>query len=307
MCQLFPPLIMIKLIADSGSTKTDWWMSDETTQKQMRWQSHGLNPSLMDDAQLIEILMSEVRVKILDFCNDVRLLSSNCGDDVFVHQLFFYGSGCRPEQFERMRQLLSTTLTAREVHVASDLLGAAKALCGNAEGVVCILGTGSASALYNGADFVQSTPSLGYILGDEGSGTSLGKHLIADVMKQQLPEHICKAFEAEYHLGVAEIIQHVYREPNPNRYMAQFTHFLAKHISDSSVHTFVEKEFTLFFERNIVAYNRPSLQIHFIGSVAAVFAHQLQAAAERMQLQVGTIAKAPLDVEGAVARMGNLS
>ena len=183
---------MIRVLVDSGSTKTDWMIQNEKTQKLLRWQTRGINPSLMNDTQIIEILVSEVRPKILNFLqfslDDASMKSENSRDDSLktsvsstsslVHSLRFYGSGCRPEQCERMQHLLSTTLMAQDVVVASDLLGAARALCGNQSGIVCILGTGSASAHYNGESFEQSTPSLGYILGDEGSGTSLGKHLL---------------------------------------------------------------------------------------------------------------------------------
>jgi len=203
---------MIRVLADSGSTKTDWIIKNVLTGEQLRWQTRGINPSLMDDTQIIEILVSEVRTRVskfIDLSQDVSTMksffldestsfSSISSEKPLVSKLSFYGSGCRPEQCVRMQHLLMTSVPAQNVYVASDLLGAARALCGSTEGIVCILGTGSASAHYDGESFVQSTPSLGFILGDEGSGTSLGKHLLSNVLKKQLPEYICGLFLREY-------------------------------------------------------------------------------------------------------------
>lgn len=329
---------MIKVLADSGSTKTDWIIQNEATGQQQRWQTRGINPSLMNDTQIIEILVSEVRPKMSQFLEEqpeLRLKNSENSNkkseisgksseissmksDFFesnaqhspissqqslVHGLSFYGSGCRPEQCERMGHLLSTTLSAKNVYVASDLLGAARALCGTNEGIVCILGTGSASAHYDGQTFVQSTPSLGYILGDEGSGTSLGKHLLSNVLKAQLPESVCALFRKEYPISIPEVIQRVYREPNPNRFLSKFTHFLSKHLAEPSVEALLVEEFSNFFSRNIIAYQRPDLEIHFVGSVAAVFAAQLRKAASKFGLKIGQITKAPLDTADVFSTM----
>lgn len=329
---------MIRVLADSGSTKTDWIIRNEATSQQQRWQTRGINPSLMNDTQIIEILVSEVRPKMSLFLEGQSELSSKNSEkseekseisennselssmksDFFesnaqdspissqqplVHGLSFYGSGCRPEQCERMGHLLSTSLSAENVYVASDLLGAARALCGTNEGIVCILGTGSASAHYDGQTFVQSTPSLGYILGDEGSGTSLGKHLLSNVLKAQLSDRVCTLFRKEYPISISEVIQRVYREPNPNRFLSQFTHFLSKHLAEPSIEALVVEEFSDFFARNILAYQRPDLEIHFVGSVAAVFSAQLRKAASKFGLKIGQIAKAPLDRKDVFSTM----
>ena len=144
---------------------------------------------------------------------------------------------------------------------------------------------------------------MGYILGDEGSGTSLGKHLLSNVLKRQLPENVCALFRDEYPISIPEIIQRVYREPNPNRFMSQFTHFLFKHLDEPSVEALVIEEFIQFFSRNILAYNRPELSLHFVGSVAAVFSAQLHQAASQFGMKIGQIAKAPLDREGVFDTM----
>lgn len=290
---------MFQLIADSGSTKTDWAFFAPDSPPQ-RFKTSGMNPSLMDDETIVRLLRTEVLPELHRLLEDYLpqsaetslLLSSH---EKLINEIRFYGAGCRPEQEVRMGRLLGKWLRAHRVSVASDLQGAAHALCGTQEGIVCILGTGSGSALYDGARFVQSTPSLGYILGDEGSGASLGKHLIADVFKQQLPPHICQAFIEMYQLDVATAIQHIYREEAPNRYMAKVTHFLADYREEESIQDFLIREFRLFFRRNIQPYNRPDLKVNFVGSIAAVFTQELKSAAQVEGFEVGKIIASPLD------------
>lgn len=277
---------MTQLIADSGSTKTDWLLHSPTGQQQ-RFKSAGMNPSTMHDDYLLHMLQEEVAPQL-----KAALKSSGSSH---IQRLTFYGAGCRPEQTARMQRLLETALSCSEVAVHSDLLGAAHALCGTEEGIVCILGTGSGSAVYDGSHFVQSTPSLGYILGDEGSGTSLGKHLLADILKAQFPPHIVEAFQAKYHIDVAKAIQMVYREATPNRRLAQFTYFLNEHREEASIQAFIIGEFELFFRRNILPYERKEWPIHFVGSIAATFRTELQQAAERLGLKLGKIVQSPLD------------
>lgn len=277
---------MHQLIADSGSTKTDWLLHS-TTGQQQRFKSAGMNPSTMNDDYLLHVLREEVAPQL-----NAALYAT---DETQIQQLTLYGAGCRPEQVERMQRLLQTALPCREVAVHSDLLGAAHALCGTEQGIICILGTGSGSAVYDGSRFVQSTPSLGYILGDEGSGASLGKHLIADILKAQFPPHIIEAFQAKYHIDVAKAIQMVYREATPNRRLAQFTYFLSEMREEASIQDFITREFELFFCRNILPYERKAWPIHFVGSIAATFRSELEQAASTLGLKLGKIVQSPLD------------
>lgn len=290
---------MFQLLADSGSTKTDWAFIAPHAQPQ-RFKTSGMNPCLMDDATLVTLLQTEVwpnlqRVIESFFLLNALSTSLLANNKEIVDEIRFYGAGCRPEQEERMQRLLAEHLRAKSVHVASDLLGAAHALCGSSEGIVCILGTGSGSALYNGDRFVQSTPSLGYILGDEGSGASLGKHLLADVLKQQLPKHLCQAFLSVYQIDVATAIQRIYREPAPNRYMASFTHFLLEYRAEEAIQSFLKREFRQFFYRNIRPYHRSDLKVNFVGSIAAVFKDELMAAAKAEGFEVGKVIASPID------------
>lgn len=291
---------MIKLLADSGSTKTDWLLQSNQGLRH-RFLTSGMNPSLMDDDTLVHLLRTEVVPALSTgleefFLDDVETYRHLHSHDKLIDEIAFYGAGCRSEQEGRMARLLCGYLRGHHATVASDLLGAAHALCDTHEGIVCILGTGSGSALYDGARFVLQTPSLGFILGDEGSGASLGKHLLANVLKGVFPPHICSAFIDTYQMDVGTAIQHVYREKAPNRYMAQFTHFLAEHRKESSIRQFLIDEFRLFFSRNIRNYGRPDLKVNFVGSISAVFQEELTEAATAEGFQVGVVERSPIDV-----------
>lgn len=282
------------MIVDSGSTKTDWALLS-ANRLLCRIQTSGINPSLMSNERIEQILTKELLPALLD--------SGEYSSQETLTEIMFYGAGCRPEQQERMSSLLSKPLSAQTINIASDLLGAAHALCARQAGIVCILGTGSGSALYDGEKFIHSTPSLGYILGDEGSGGSLGKHLLADVFKGLLPVHLCQDFLATYSIDLAALIQHVYREPSPNRYLAQFTPFLVRHRHEESIHDFLINEFRAFFQRNIRSYKRPDLAVNFVGSIATFFADELSEAAQIEGFQIGHIVRSPLDnlIEQALA------
>lgn len=278
---------MIRLIADSGSTKTDWLLHPADGGKAERFQTSGLNPCLMSDDAIRSVLAGEV-IPHLSAENTSKM-------DVNIDNVYFYGAGCRPDQTERMASLLRAELHAEGAEVASDLLGAARALCGRAEGIVAILGTGSGSAVYDGERFVAQTPSLGYVLGDEGSGAVLGRRLVGDVLKGCAPAHIIEAFHAEFGQSIDDVIRRVYREPGANRYLAQFTHLLSRHSDDEYVHGLVVNEFCNFFVRNIRAYHRPDMSVNCVGSIAHYFARELEEAALSTDCKVGKIIQSPVE------------
>lgn len=270
---------MYLLVADSGSTKTDWLLHNTTDNTTLSFQSSGLNPCLMDDAEITKKLTEEVRPQI-----ETATLSPI---------VYFYGAGCRPDQVDRMTRLLAATLGAEVKIVASDLLGAARALCGDDEGIVAILGTGSGSAVFDGQRFTKQTPSLGFILGDEGSGAVLGRRLLGDIFKRQLPDYIVSDFEVQFGTTIEEAIRCVYREPNPNRYLAHFVPFLEAHLQEPAIHNLVVNEFRSFFTRNILPYNCTSLPVNFIGSIASIYHLQLKEAATACGCKLGKILRSP--------------
>jgi N-acetylglucosamine kinase-like BadF-type ATPase len=271
----------MKLIVDSGSTKTTWLLQSALPEPSSEFHTLGINP-VRDDEQAVRAVVAEAAAK--------------CGEAARkVTSVYFYGAGCIEPYSEVVRKaLLEVFPEADNLLVESDLLGAARALCGHQEGIACILGTGANSCLYDGCDIVSHTPALGWILGDEGSGAVLGRLLVGDVLKRQLPEAICAAFFARFHLTQADLIERVYRQPLPNRFLASLVPFLAEHVEEESVHKLLVCEFRRFLVRNVLAYGRPDLAISFVGGVASHFREQLQEAVEAEGYRLGRIEAEPV-------------
>ena len=186
--------------------------------------------------------------------------------------------------------------SAGKVEVASDLLAAARAVCGREPGIACIMGTGSNSCYYDGEKVVMNVSPLGYILGDEGSGAVLGKLLVGDVLKKQLPEYLCEKFMREYNLDYTTIITSVYRKPAANRFLAQFAPFLEHNIEEPAIHAIVLRSFTDFFTRNVASYpGYKELPCNFVGSIAFCERKVLQEAADALGITIGTVIKDPME------------
>lgn len=280
------------LIADSGSTKTTW-VCIEKNGKQAKLQpvtSLGINP-VRDSEEVVEKAIERARENLYQ-------QAQTDADAPFspdsVTEVYFFGSGCIPPYSTTVKRILQRTYQHANVLVESDMLGATLALCGHNEGIACILGTGSNSCLFDGKKVVAQTPALGFILGDEGSGASLGKHLVSDILKHQLPAHIQQAFHEETGLTQAEIINRVYRQPQPNRFLASLTPFLERHINETEVRTLVIQEFRNFLNRNVRNYNRPDLPIHFVGGITASFHAELEEAIHLEGMQMGYIQSNPI-------------
>ena len=266
------------LIADSGSTKTDWALVSDQSSAVVATQ--GISPVHQSDAQIRQILTDE-------------LLPQLSATD--VDAVYFYGSGVRSDKEAPMASLLQGLFSAAgAVEAHSDLLGAARALCGHKEGVACILGTGANSCLYDGSQVVQNTSALGYILGDEGSGAVLGRALLNGLYKGVLSKEIKDIFENETGLTLNEVIERVYRQPLPNRFLASLAPFIHRHLDDSGIRLMVISCFCEFFSKNIKSYNRLDLPVGFVGSVAWYFSDELREAAEMTGFSVGTILQSPI-------------
>ena len=269
------------LIADSGSTKTDWCLCNQGAIVQ-NIQTQGINPYHQTEEAIEEVLRKELLPQFEAQSSQPRVI--------------FYGSGCANETAcNRIKEALFKVLGSEDVTVHSDLLGAARALCGHEEGIACVLGTGSNSCLYNGKEITANTPPLGYILGDEGSSAVLGRRLVGDCLKNQLPEAIRDEFLAEYQLTQEIILEQVYRQPLANRFLASLTPFLSKHREVPEVHKLLVESFTDFFVRNVKQYRRPWLPIHFVGSIANAFPAELKEAAESLGMELGTILQSPME------------
>lgn len=269
------------LTVDSGSTKTDWAFSSPRGLKVFKTQ--GINPCHQTPDVIADILRNELISQTADF------------PGMEVEELYYYGAGCATQSIcTQMAATLRDFFPNAAISVESDMLGAARALCGHSEGVACVLGTGSNSCLYNGQTIVDQVPSLGYILGDEGSSVALGKQLIGDCLKRQLPESVCKEFMERYELTKDIIIENVYRKPMPNRYIAGFAPFLYEKRSIPEVHKLLIRCFSEFFSRNVINYHKPWLPVHFVGSLAANFSQELAETAESVGMTIGKIEASPL-------------
>ena len=206
----------------------------------------------------------------------------------------FYGAGCTPAKQPLLKQLLAKVLPAARIDVESDLVGAARALCGMDSGIACILGTGSNSCFYKEGLIADNVSPLGFILGDEGSGAYLGKRLVGDLLKGQLPAALKDEFLQTYHLTPADIIERVYRQPLPNRFLASLSPFIHAHIEMPEVRELVADSFRSFIHRNVMQYDYLEHPIHFVGSVAWHYRDILRHTAQEMSLTVGNIVQSPM-------------
>lgn len=267
------------LIADGGSTKTDWSLVDGN-QEIGRLQTRGINPFYQTE----EEISAEIREQLLPRITDCGAIASVC----------FYGAGCAfPEKNEMLRRSIRRVLPV-PVEVGSDLLAAARALCGDRPGIACILGTGSNSCLYDGKEIVKNISPLGFILGDEGSGAVLGKRLVGDVLKNQLPLALREAFFAESGLTPAIILEKVYKQPFPNRFLASLSPFLLRHIEEPAIRRLVGDSFRSFFARNVMQYDCRNHLVHLTGSIAWHYQSLLKEIAREFNLRLGTIEQSPL-------------
>lgn len=273
---------MKHLLADAGSTKTDWLLQDEQGETQ-RFHTDGMNPSLLTDDEIYHILTSQL----------LPLLGES-----IVDKVEYYGAGCRGEASVRMQNILCKVVGAQNITVDSDMLGAARMLCGQKAGIVCILGTGANSCLYDGQQIVLQTPALGFILGDEGSGAVFGRRLISDVFKGQLPDDLCQKFRLEYPLTMDELIRRVYRTPAPNQFLASFTPFLSKYMYRIEIQKIIKDEFRRFIGRNVLAYlpnAEAQIPLYFVGSIASVFQELLSEVVSEYNLTLGKVVRHPID------------
>jgi len=272
------------LIADGGSTKTDWLLVSSSGRLEIR--TRGINPFLLSEEEIQGVFRAELLPRLPEM----------------PRKVCFYGAGCRDAGLLSMRRALSVVLGIDEscCEAHSDILGAARALCGRESGVACILGTGSNSCLYDGDGIVRNVSPLGYVLGDEGSGAVLGRRLLGDVLKRQLPEEICRKFFERYPgMEPSEIIRRVYREPLPNRFLASFAPFLGENKQQPEIRKLIIDEFERFFHRNVAQYHRPDLPVNFVGSVAFFLRVELQGVAANLGYRIGRILRTPIEALAA--------
>lgn len=266
------------LIADSGSTKTEWRTIGKDG-KISQFRTDGLNPYFTDAHQAKALLMEQLLPQM----------------EAAVEKIYFYGAGCRMQsKKDLVRDWLKGVFPATQVEVESDMLGAARALCGGKQGIAVILGTGSNSCLSDGKNITSMQVSLGYILGDEGSGNHLGKMLLRSFFNNELPSGIADAFNLQFGLTLDEALEHVYRKPFPNRYLASFAPFVFRHRNNPVMSKKILEVFDEFVVRYLLRYDGVrELPVHFTGSIAYYFVDFLRASAEKHHFKIGTVTESP--------------
>ena len=256
------------LVADSGATKTDWCLIDKKGERRA-FTTIGLNPTYLVDGSVLD-------GEIACLAEDMR-----CADK--VRKVFFYGAGCSDEE-NRQKIAKSTArhFVNADTEVFTDLLGACRACCGNADGIVGILGTGSNSCVYQKGEIVANIPSAGYMLGDEGSGTYIGKQLLKKYLTARMPSDI----EAEFrdfinNLSRSEILDIVYRQPSPNKFFASLTPFALNNDRNAFINTLLGDCMDDFFENQICLYNTELKDLYMVGSVASILEKELRECAAK--------------------------
>lgn len=274
--------MIYNLIADAGSTKVSWAITDTEGNEIKRFATDGLNALLATDEELAAMVTSVL---------------SQIPENSEAHEIHYYGAGCATEEIcSRISSALADRLNPHSSEVQSDLLGAARSLLGRDGGIACILGTGSNSCLYDGEKIVHNVPSLGFILGDEGSGAALGKRLLTDTLKGRLPRPVTEKFIETYKITTAEVLDRVYRRQAPSKWLASFVPFLSENIWNPYIYSLIRKEFENFLTRNVSAYQGSrTLPISFTGGIAYNFADVLRQTGESHGYKIGRITAQPLD------------
>lgn len=267
------------LIADSGSTKTDWCLLHNNKKKHIITQ--GLSPYFLNQVQISEVIKKDLAPKMKNIVPD---------------EIFFYGTGCsNPDNALIVKRAIREHFKT-SVKVDHDLMGAAKGLCGREKGIACILGTGSNSCFYNGKKIVKNSPGLGYVLGDEGSGAYLGKKVIQYYLYNTFDEDLMERFKAKFNTSAVEILEAVYKKPLPNRYLAGYAIFLAENRGHFMVENIIEDGLNDFFFNHIYKYRESwSMPLHFIGSIAYGFKDVLKDLCDSYELQLGRVLKNPME------------
>ena len=269
----------MQLIADSGSTKVDW-------------------RAIKDDGSIVEISTEGINPVFITPEEIVKILSQKLLPVIGpgVKNVYFYGAGVvSPQLIATLSESFKKVFPESETFAASDVLAAARALCGHNPGIACIMGTGSNSCFYDGENIAKNVRAGGFILGDEASGGVLGKKLISDFIKGLLPAHIQTEFDKRYDLDYMKVVEKVYKQPMPSRFLASFAPFINEFIADPYMENLVNTSFDEFFKRNISQYDYKNHTVNFVGSIAYYFKDKLVAAAERNGMKVGRVLKTPIE------------
>ena len=269
----------LTLIADGGATKTEWCLLSNGRRKTFFTQ--GISPYFLSSQQITQLVTTELLPRI---------------KNVIIADLFYYGTGCFDLKNARMvKEALRNVFPGAHIEVGTDLLGAARSLCGSEKGIACNLGTGTFSCYYNGKKIVKSRPGPGYVLGDEGSGAYLGKKVLQYYLYEIFDEDLYYRFDKKYNTNRDEILQHVYKEPFPNRYLASFALFLAENRGHYMIENILEDGINDFFFYHLCKYPEVwKSPVNFVGSVAYGFKDVLEQLCQSYEFELGKVLKNPM-------------
>lgn len=269
------------VVADSGATKAHWRVMDESG-LMASFDTDGLNPFHINPNQYARIIGSSIP-------KNVKQES--------VTKLFFYGAGCATEQMaKQVEQGLKSFFTAAHVEVYSDILGAARALFGSSSGLVVILGTGASVGFYNGEEVERKTPSLGYAIGDEGSGAFLGKELLKHWLYGDLSTETAKELHTFCPLELSEILENIYSKPNAAKFLAGYVPFIAKHSHFPDIDNLLKFSFKQLVANHLDKYPQlKKIPVGVVGSVGYIFANYVKAAIENAGGSLHNIIRYPID------------
>ncbi len=270
----------VTLIADSGATKAEWCLVNNKNKQTIFTQ--GISPYFLSSEQ-IELLLQK---ELLGQLNKTR-----------VDELYYYGTGCaNPENAESVKKALLRLFPAAKIVVHTDLMAAARSVCGHEKGIACILGTGSNSCYYNGKKIIRNSPGLGYVLGDEASGAYLGKKVLQHYLYHTFDEDLRSRFDAHFVTTPVEILDSIYKKPLPNRYLATFTMFLAENRGHYMVENIIEDGLNDFFFIHLCKYAEIwKHPVSFVGSVAKGFSDVITQLCSSYEFELGTILKNPME------------
>ncbi|HEY0354572.1 MAG TPA: N-acetylglucosamine kinase, partial [Flavisolibacter sp.] len=244
--------------------------------------TQGISPYFLDTGQITELVNRELAPQLRN---------------ASIDQVYYYGTGCaNPENAKSVKKALQKVFPGTGVDVQTDLMAAARAVCGNEKGVACILGTGSNSCYYNGKKIVRNSPGLGYVLGDEGSGAYLGKKVIQYYLYNTYDEDLRARFDARFVTTPVEILDHVYKQPFPNRYLATFAMFLAENRGHFMIENIIEDGLNDFFFQHLCKYPEVwKTPVNFVGSVAYGFRDVISDLCASYEFELGTVLKNPME------------
>ncbi|PIF43120.1 N-acetylglucosamine kinase-like BadF-type ATPase [Chryseobacterium sp. 52] len=269
-------------IVDSGSTKSDWVILDDFKKVFLKTETIGFNPNFINR----ELIVPEIEK------NSSLILVKNS-----ITKIFFYGSGCGVKKnCETIEEELRKIFTKAEIVVKEDLMAAAYAAYSGKPAVVCILGTGSNSCYFDGENLAIKLPSLGFLIGDEGSGSAIGKQLVRRYFMKKLPADLHAEFEQSYALTVEEALKNMYHSSRPNAWLADFNKFVIERKDHPYFKDMVYEEMKSFFEYQVTSYEESKeAEINFIGSIAYYYEDILRSVAEELHLNVGHIVQKPIE------------